>query len=98
MFYNYALWLLMCPSSVRLRESGERHLFHLSSARYPAREGTAVQGVVPPEAGDVATGMSGEVGSGAYLLDWKGGILGQGGRFSRSIRNRGRRNWFRGIR
>lgn len=76
-FYNYGLWPLMWPFSVDLTESGERHLFHLSSARYPARRGAGVQGVsLGVDAGDggVATGTTGGVGSGAYLLDWKGEV------------------------
>ncbi|PYI01561.1 NAD(P)-binding protein [Aspergillus sclerotiicarbonarius CBS 121057] len=71
-FYNYALWPFF---SVNLQESGERHLFHLSSARYPAKEGITTQGVpVESEMGVVATGTTGEVGSGAYLLNWKGDV------------------------
>ncbi|EAU38702.1 conserved hypothetical protein [Aspergillus terreus NIH2624] len=72
-FYNYAMWPFMWPFSVNLRESGERHLFHLSSARYPAKQGIVSQGV-PLETGDVATGTTGEAGSGAYLLNWKGDV------------------------
>lgn len=72
-FYNYGMWPLMMPFSVNLRESGERHLFHLSSARYPAKEGLTNQGVsVAPS--EVTKGTRGETGSGAYLLNWKGEI------------------------
>lgn len=72
-FYNYGMWPLMKPFSVNLRESGERHLFHLSSARYPAKKGLANQGVSVASAGvEVARGMTGEIGGGAYLLNWKG--------------------------
>ncbi|PLB33157.1 uncharacterized protein BDW47DRAFT_121455 [Aspergillus candidus] len=72
-FYNYGMWPLMWPFSVNLRESGDRHLFHLSSARYPAKQGHLSQGVVL-DTGDVATGTKGETGSGAYLLNWKGEV------------------------
>ncbi|KAE8375464.1 hypothetical protein BDV26DRAFT_283453 [Aspergillus bertholletiae] len=72
-FYNYGMWPFMWPFSVNLNESGERHLFHLSSARYPAKQSSATQGV-PLEMGDVATGTTGETGSGAYLLNWKGDV------------------------
>ncbi|KAL4783511.1 NAD(P)-binding protein [Aspergillus varians] len=75
--YNYAMWPLLWPFSVNLHESGERHLFHLCSARYPAKRGAAIQGVPPPESRtgwNVATGTTGEAGSGAYLLDWKGDV------------------------
>ncbi|KAI9372254.1 hypothetical protein BJX61DRAFT_508044 [Aspergillus egyptiacus] len=72
-FYNYVMWPFMKPFSVNLAESGERHLFHLSSARYPAKQGIVPQGV-PLEAGEVANGTTGEPGSGAYLLNWKGDV------------------------
>ncbi|KAE8152197.1 hypothetical protein BDV25DRAFT_170711 [Aspergillus avenaceus] len=72
-FYNYAMWPLMWPFSVNLEESGERHLYHLSSARYPARAGTTDQGV-SCQTGDIATGTTGEIGSGSYLLNWKGDV------------------------
>jgi NAD(P)-dependent dehydrogenase (short-subunit alcohol dehydrogenase family) len=72
-FYNYVMWPFMWPFSVNLSESGERHLFHLSSARYPAKHAIASQGV-PVETADVATGTNGEIGSGAYLLNWKGEV------------------------
>ncbi|KAJ5102046.1 hypothetical protein NUU61_004268 [Penicillium alfredii] len=69
--YNYGMWPLMWPFSVNLKESGERHLFHLSSARYPARNGVSTQGV-PVDPSDVSTGIDGQKGSGAYLLNWSG--------------------------
>ncbi|RLL96262.1 hypothetical protein CFD26_102550 [Aspergillus turcosus] len=58
----FLMWPFMWPFSVNLSESGERHLFHLSSARYPAKEGIASQGV-PLETGDMARGTNGEIGS-----------------------------------
>ncbi|KNG86842.1 short-chain dehydrogenase/reductase [Aspergillus nomiae NRRL 13137] len=72
-FYNYGMWSLMWPFSVGLHESGERHLFHLSFARYPAKKGIMAQSV-PVESGDVAKGTTGEGGSGAYLLNWNGEV------------------------
>ncbi|OJJ42404.1 hypothetical protein ASPZODRAFT_137317 [Penicilliopsis zonata CBS 506.65] len=63
-FYNVAMWPF---HSVSLQESGERHLFHLTSARYPAKQ-------QPAGAGEVATGTTGEPGSGVYLLNWKGEV------------------------
>jgi NAD(P)-dependent dehydrogenase (short-subunit alcohol dehydrogenase family) len=72
-FYNYVMWPFMWPFSVNLGESGQRHLFHLSSARYPAKRGIVSQGV-QLETGDVATGTNGEIGSGAYLVNWKGEV------------------------
>ncbi|KAL2844751.1 hypothetical protein BJY01DRAFT_214759 [Aspergillus pseudoustus] len=78
-FYNYAMWPFMWPFSVNLRESGERHLYHLTSARYPAKQGSADPALgqgVPFETGDdeEANGTTGETGSGAYLLNWKGDV------------------------
>lgn len=70
--YNYVMWPLMWPFSVDLAEAGERHLFHLASGRYPSRDG-AGDGVQVEE-GEVATGITGEKGGGAYLLDWKGDV------------------------
>ncbi|RHZ57075.1 hypothetical protein CDV55_105885 [Aspergillus turcosus] len=58
----FLMWPFMWPFSVNLSESGQRHLFHLSSARYPAKQGIASQGV-PLETGDVARGTNGEIGS-----------------------------------
>ncbi|KAB8202585.1 hypothetical protein BDV34DRAFT_236871 [Aspergillus parasiticus] len=72
-FYNYGMWPLIWPFSVGLQESGERHLFYLSSARYPAKKGIMAQGV-PVKSGDVAKGTTGETGAGAYLLNWNGEI------------------------
>ncbi|PKY01216.1 NAD(P)-binding protein [Aspergillus campestris IBT 28561] len=74
-FYNYGLWPFMWPFSVGLAESGERHLFHLSSARYPAQRSAGSRGVpLDIGTGDIAKGTNGKIGSGAYLLNWKGEV------------------------
>jgi hypothetical protein len=55
------------------QESGERHLFLATSARYPAGTvGDTAPGV--PLAGGVAVarGTSGKSGSGVYSIDWDG--------------------------
>ncbi|GAB7338087.1 hypothetical protein MBLNU457_4452t1 [Dothideomycetes sp. NU457] len=50
-------------------ESGERHLYLVTSAKYPARSDAAVCGV-PLEGGVmVATGINAESGSGVYSID-----------------------------
>ncbi|KAL3475577.1 NAD(P)-binding protein [Aspergillus californicus] len=70
-FYNLAMW----PFTGDVGESGERHLFHLSSGRYPARNtagGVQVEGV------DVARGIRGDIGGGAYLVNWKGDVRASG--------------------
>ncbi|KAL4806823.1 hypothetical protein BDV18DRAFT_159992 [Aspergillus unguis] len=64
--YNYGFGPLMYPFSVGLGESGERHLFHLSSERYPCLKDAGGD--------EVARGVDGEKGSGAYLINWKGEI------------------------
>lgn len=77
---NRVIWpLFMRPFAVDLRESGERHLFHSTSSRYPSRDKDASnptkgQGVPLPESEleGFAVGSDGEVGSGAYLVNWKG--------------------------
>ncbi|KAL2822891.1 hypothetical protein BJX63DRAFT_426727 [Aspergillus granulosus] len=73
-FYNYAIWPLMWPFSVGVEECGERHLFHLSSARYRAK--ASAGGVELGQGDEVAKGVDGEVGSGAYLLNWQGEVRG----------------------
>ncbi|KAL4907240.1 hypothetical protein BDW74DRAFT_189752 [Aspergillus multicolor] len=65
--YNYGVWPLMWPFSVNVQESGERHLFHATSERYPARDGGN-------GSGEVAVGVDGVKGSGVYLLNWKGDV------------------------
>lgn len=76
-FVNYIVWpLLMRPFAVDLAESGERNLFHSTSAWYPSRDkGQKTNQGVPIPKGElegVAIGSNGEPGSGAYLLNWKG--------------------------
>ncbi|KAJ5168652.1 Short-chain dehydrogenase/reductase SDR [Penicillium canariense] len=54
------------------RESGERHLFFATSARYPPRSGAGAEGVAV--GGDVAVsgGTDGKIGSGVYAVNWTG--------------------------
>ena len=64
--------------TVTLQESGERHLFHATSARYPpARVKDSPLGGVPlPNGVDVARGADWKEGSGCYLLNWNGETVG----------------------
>ena len=65
--------------AVGLEESGKRHAFHSTSARYPpagVREPERGAGVRVPEGVAVAVGADGAVGSGCYLLDWNGEAAG----------------------
>lgn len=64
------LYSVMTPWILNFRESGERHLFQITSSMYKARDGSAG---IPLNGGlDIAVGMDGNKGSGAYLLDWDG--------------------------
>jgi hypothetical protein len=55
------------------QESGERHLFLATSARYPAGTGDDTALGVPLAGGvAVARGTSGKSGSGVYSIDWDG--------------------------
>ncbi|KAI4848222.1 NAD(P)-binding protein [Aureobasidium sp. EXF-8845] len=70
--YNYGVWPLMYPFSVNIEESGQRHLFHATSEHYPAST-TAT--------GDerlAAVGSDGVLGSGAYMMNWKGDAFAAG--------------------
>ena len=66
---------LFCLS---LQESGERHLFHATSARYPpaSEKKSPSAGVELPKQVKVANGEDGKEGSGCYLLNWDGETLG----------------------
>ncbi|CAI7565277.1 unnamed protein product [Penicillium crustosum] len=62
---------------IPIRESGERHLFFATSAKYPPRVrfDAAAEGSssVPLSEGvEVASGTDGNVGSGVYSIHWKG--------------------------
>ena len=54
---------------VPIKESGERHLYLATSARFPAASGSA-SGVPLGEGVEVARGMTGEVGNGVYSVGW----------------------------
>lgn len=61
--------------TTRLGESGERHCFHATSARYPPAE-TKGEGVPLPQGVGVAEGADGREGSGRYLLGLQGETVG----------------------
>lgn len=64
------LYSVMTPWILNFRESGERHMFQITSSMYKAKDGVAG---IPLNGGlDIAVGMDGQKGSGAYLLDWDG--------------------------
>ena len=78
------LWLvvplvsLVSPDHVDLRESGERHVFAATSARYPPAgvKDSPGAGVALPGGVEVARGWDTNEGSGCYLLSWNGETTG----------------------
>ncbi|KAL8833818.1 MAG: hypothetical protein Q9170_004078 [Blastenia crenularia] len=74
MFVNMALPVMRMVTT-SLDESGQRHLFHATSARYPPRNGEA-KGVPMPHGVQVAEGADEKAGSGCYLLGPAGEAIG----------------------
>jgi NAD(P)-dependent dehydrogenase (short-subunit alcohol dehydrogenase family) len=70
--YNYGMWPLMYPFSVNIEESGQRHLFHATSARYSAGSSEKSDEGFTRGGDGVAVGSDEALGSGAYLMNWKG--------------------------
>lgn len=68
------LFAVMTPWILNVRESGERHFFQMTNKCYPAARGGV--GIEPPEGTSVVRGSNGQIGSGAYLLDWDGSPAG----------------------
>ena len=69
------LYAVVSPWILQVLESGERHLFQITSSIYPARNGNV--GVPPADNTiPVQKGMDGVTGSGSYLLDWDGRATG----------------------
>ncbi|KAF2725142.1 hypothetical protein K431DRAFT_317671 [Polychaeton citri CBS 116435] len=64
------MYSVMSPWILNARESGERHFFQLTSNCYPSAKGAA--GLPCPEGIGPVRGFDGNIGSGAYLLDWDG--------------------------
>ncbi|EME43539.1 hypothetical protein DOTSEDRAFT_45432 [Dothistroma septosporum NZE10] len=64
------MYAVMTPWILNVQESGERHLFQMTSQCYPSRN--AGVGIPIPEGLSVMIGSDGTRGSGAYLLDWDG--------------------------
>lgn len=64
--------------TISLQESGERHLFHATSARYPPAgvRDPPGGGVALPNGVEVAKGADWKEGSGCYLLNWDGETVG----------------------
>ena len=60
------IFTLASPWMVPIRESGERHLYAATSARYPARSGLPTGVSIGSEG--VMKGSTGEIGGGAYLI------------------------------
>ncbi|CZT43558.1 uncharacterized protein RSE6_03619 [Rhynchosporium secalis] len=67
---------LLYPLFVGADETGERQLFHATSGMYPpakpASSAPFASGVPGPNGLSVLAGANGQVGSGGYLVSWKG--------------------------
>ncbi|KAK0129268.1 hypothetical protein ONS95_001203 [Cadophora gregata] len=67
---------LIYPFMKSADETGERQLFHATSGMYPpakpAASASSASGVSLPTGSAVMTGANGQVGSGGYLVTWKG--------------------------
>jgi hypothetical protein len=62
-------WWVLLP----IEECGERHLFLVTSARFPAAKESEGGAGVELQGGDgVARGTTGKVGSGVYSVKWNG--------------------------
>lgn len=70
--YNYGVWPLMYPFSVDIEESGQRHLFHATSERYSDITVEKSEATSAHDEDRAAMGSDGVLGSGAYLMNWKG--------------------------
>ena len=68
------MYAVMTPWILNVQESGERHLFQMTSQCYPSAKGGV--GIAPPEGMTVFQSMDGKPGGGAYLLDWDGKTTG----------------------
>ncbi|KAI9841200.1 MAG: hypothetical protein M1837_000927 [Sclerophora amabilis] len=79
---------LLTPFTVNVDESGERQLFHLTSAMYPSASAEGSADVPLPAGLEVAKGSDGEKGSGVYLLEWNGESTGNQ-KLLREFRERG---------
>ncbi|KAH0344267.1 NAD(P)-binding protein, partial [Aureobasidium melanogenum] len=76
--YNYGMWPLMYPFSVNIDESGQRHLFHATSDRYAANKLESPGDMNVQHESERAVGSGGVLGSGAYLMNWKGETIAAG--------------------
>ncbi|OGE49256.1 hypothetical protein PENARI_c022G07660 [Penicillium arizonense] len=81
---GFLMWLLVLVMAIigplihiPIKESGERHLFFATSAKYPARLGDDASGVPLVDGVEVASGIDGEVGSGVYSVHWSGAHSGE---------------------
>jgi hypothetical protein len=81
---GFLMWLLVLVMAIigpliyiPIKESGERHLFFATSAKYPARLGEDASGVPLVDGVEVARGIDGEVGSGVYSIHWSGAHSGE---------------------
>jgi hypothetical protein len=79
-FIKWIMFPLISPFCISVDETGERMLFHATSAKYPAlamRDGRGDEAAWAPlpEGVEVAVGSDGEKGSGSYCINWDGEMI-----------------------
>ena len=74
LFVTIASWIMpIIGKYIPIHESGERHLFLATSAKYPSRTDVETScGVTTPIGDEVAIGTDGKPGSGVYSVIWDG--------------------------
>jgi len=72
---------LLLPFMVNVEETGARQLFIATSGVYPpakpAENAALASGVPAPRGLEIMKGANGQIGSGAYLVNWNGDITGK---------------------
>jgi hypothetical protein len=69
---KYLFRIFRALTHISAKETGERHTFLATSARWPAKEGEGKKGVKLADEVGVAKGVDGDEGSGCYSVDEHG--------------------------
>ncbi|KAF1817011.1 hypothetical protein P152DRAFT_453624 [Eremomyces bilateralis CBS 781.70] len=64
--------------TLSIKETGERHVWLGTSAKFPPSNAVGFQGVQEDKKTEPATGVDGKAGSGAYMIDWDGSEANEG--------------------
>jgi hypothetical protein len=70
LYIRSLVWLLGYWICVPIEESGERHLYLATSAKFPPLSGRGNTAVSLGDRIDIAKGMTGRIGSGVYSVGW----------------------------